>query len=106
MKYVPLFILLLLVAAPFPALAENITEGESLTLNKAVELALKNQPSIRAGAASVRASEARIGQARSNYFPQLTASGSYTRSSTASNNSGFSSNGAIDHYSSTVALNQ
>jgi outer membrane protein TolC len=43
-------------------------------LNRAIALALKNQPSISAGVASVRSSEARIGQARSNYYPWVTAS--------------------------------
>lgn len=99
-------ILVFLTVSPFQVRAEGIMAGESLTLGRAVELALKNQPSINAGAASVRASEARIGQARSNYYPQLTASGNYTRSSTANGSNGISSNGATDHYSSNVSLNQ
>lgn len=106
MKKVLLSVLLLLCVSPFMAGAEDITTGEPLTLNRAIELALKNQPSINAGAAGVRASEARIGQARSNHFPQLTGSGDYTRSSAVSSSSGSSSSGATDHYSSTISLNQ
>lgn len=96
-----LAVLLFLALSPFRVRAEGIAPGESLTLSRAVQIALKNQPSITAGAASVRASEARIGQARSNYYPQLAATGNYTRSSTPGG-----SNGASDHYSSNVSLNQ
>lgn len=101
-----LAVLLFLTLSPFQARAEGIMPGESLTLNRAVQIALKNQPSIMAGAASVRANEARIGQARSNYYPQLAASGNYTRSSTPAGGNGFSGNNTSDHYTSNVSLNQ
>jgi outer membrane protein TolC len=101
-----LAILLFLAFTALRARAEGIAPGESLTLSRAVQIALKNQPSIMSGVASVRASEARIGQARSNYYPQLAATGNYTRSSTPGSSNGISGNGANDHYSSNVFLNQ
>lgn len=105
-KILRLLIFLLIAISPLTAKAEGIAAGEALSLNRAIQLALKNQPSIGAGVANVRASEARIGQARSNYYPQLAASGDYTRSSAASSTNGLNTNGARDHYSSNVSLNQ
>jgi outer membrane protein len=96
--------------APFPSLAESITAGEELTLQRAVTIALKNQPSILASLSSIRANEARVGQARANYYPQLDASGSYSKVSpaTSSTSTGTSagSAGKYDQYTSSVGLNQ
>lgn len=94
----------------FPALAENIIAGEELTLQRAVNIGLKNQPSILASQSSIRANEAKIGQARANYYPQLDASGSYSKVSpaTSSTSTGISSGsaGKYDQYTSSVGLNQ
>lgn len=95
--------------APFPALAESVIAGEEITLQRAVSIALKNQPSILASQSNIRANEARVGQARANFYPQLDASGSYSKvspavSSTSSGN--FGSPGKYDQYTSTVSLNQ
>ena len=98
--------------APFPALAEGITTGEELTLQRAIDIALKNQPSILASRSTVRANEARVGQAKANYYPQLSASGVYIKTSPAASSvrsldtSKTSKNGAYDQYASSVALNQ
>ena len=71
--------LLTLFLWPSVSSGQAISSGETLTLSRAIELALKNQPTILAGIGAVRASEARIGEAKSNYYPQLTASGAYSR---------------------------
>ncbi|MBA4390595.1 MAG: TolC family protein [Syntrophus sp. (in: bacteria)] len=96
--------------APFPALAEGITAGEELTLQRAVDIALKNQPSILASQSSIRANEARVGQARASYYPQLDASGSYSKVSpaTSSTSTGTSSGNIdrYDQYTSSVGLKQ
>jgi outer membrane protein TolC len=72
----------LLFALTPPSWAQ-IAEGDLLTISRAIEIALRSQPNILAGRFVVRANEARIGQARSNYFPQISASGSYSRVSPA-----------------------
>lgn len=59
--------------------AELIAPGDVLTLERCVDIALQNHPSINAAASTVRASESRIGQARANYFPQVTFQSSYQR---------------------------
>jgi outer membrane protein len=91
---------------PLSVSGEVITAGETLTLQRAIDIALKNQPSILAGQSTVRANEATIGQARANYYPQLTASGSYSKNSPATSVTGTGIAGKYDQYSSSVGLSQ
>ena len=100
---------------PVSVSGETITAGETLTLQRAIDIALKNQPSILAGQSAVRANEATIGQARANYYPQLNASGSYSRSysETTSTATGFTGGVSStttstyrDQYASSVGLSQ
>jgi outer membrane protein len=51
-----------------------------LTLQKALNLAYGNQPSLRVAAGNVAVNEARIGEARAGYYPQINGSLSYLRS--------------------------
>ena len=50
-----------------------------LTLENALILALGNQPSLRVAAGNQAVNEARVGQARSGYFPQVTGRVAYQR---------------------------
>jgi outer membrane protein TolC len=50
-----------------------------LTLENALIMALQNQPSLRIAAGNQAISEARVGQARSGYFPQVTGRVAYQR---------------------------
>jgi len=78
-----LFFLCFLIVASMevtPVLyAQVITAGEVLTLNKAIEIALQNQPAIVAQANQVQAGEAKIGQSQAGYFPQINISTGYMR---------------------------
>ncbi|MGD0229797.1 MAG: TolC family protein [Syntrophorhabdales bacterium] len=71
----------LLLYSLLPAIAwgQTIGPGEVLTLPRAIEIGLKTQPSVMAGSYTVKANEARIGEARSTYYPQMNASASYSR---------------------------
>ncbi len=69
--------------APSLALGQAVTPGQTLTLSDAITIALKNQPTISANAAALKAAEARIGEALSAYYPQVTLSGTYSRYSAA-----------------------
>jgi outer membrane protein len=91
---------------PLSVSGEVITAGETLTLQRAIEIALKNQPSIMAGQSTVKANEATIGQARANYYPQLTASGSYNKISPVASGTGTGTTSKYDQYSSSVGLSQ
>jgi len=99
MNYKSLIILLsFMLLTPFSAGAQEIiTKGESLNLERCVEIALKMQPNILAATGTVRATESRIGQAESNYYPQVNWSSSYSRikSGSSSGSSSGNSNGTL-----------
>jgi outer membrane protein len=50
-----------------------------LTLDQAIELGLSHSRELAVAEAKVQEADARLGQARSSFFPALSASGSYTR---------------------------
>lgn len=58
---------------------QTVQEGGPLTLKQAIEIALKNHPSIEAQQGQVASGKAKTGQARGNYYPQLSIGGAYSR---------------------------
>ena len=79
-----LLISLILISFPSAGIgAETIVPGEALTLERAVDLGLKNHPSIMAGVSTVKVNEAKIGEARANYYPQVSLTEGYSRVSPA-----------------------
>jgi outer membrane protein TolC len=72
---------------PMPALPEQndrsgrgiITPGETLTIGKCIDIALKKNPAIVAAVNTVDVNRSRVGEARSGYYPQLSATGTYDR---------------------------
>lgn len=84
-----------------------------LTLAESVETAIKNHPGIAVARQSVRQAESLIGQARSGYLPQLTATGNYTRygyesfsDTPASSTAGLSTDTTYTSYMGDLALSQ
>jgi TolC family type I secretion outer membrane protein len=72
-----LFLALSILAPGFtPAAAQ---EGDTLTLERAVALAIDNQPSLRGSEAGVRAADAGFRQARAGFLPSVGFSASDTR---------------------------
>ena len=57
----------------------QILPGEIITLGRSIGIALKKNPQIVATTGSVNISESRVGEARSNYYPQVSAQGGYSR---------------------------
>src|SRR5574341_1233327 len=57
----------------------SITQGEMLTPGRCIDIAVRQNPAIVAAVNTVEASRSRVGEARSNYYPQLSASGAYNR---------------------------
>jgi len=104
--------LFFIVALPLHAEAEGpIQQGESLNLERCIEIAGKMHPDIAAAKNTVSANESRIGQAKANYYPQMNWSTSYSRISPSSGTSGSSSvsgrtNEAFDQYSTGFSLSQ
>ena len=74
-----------LATVPFPDKSlgaqreEIIKAGEQLTLDRCIQIALLNQPSIVAAYYTVEANRSRVGEAQANYYPQLGASSAISR---------------------------
>jgi len=92
---------------PLAAQAQGpIRKNERIDLPQAIQIALKYHPSVSAASSAVRVNESRIGQARSNYYPQVNWQTSYSKSSPfASASTQFSSN-MFDQYASNLNLTQ
>jgi len=91
-----------------------IKAGETLNLDRCIEIALKNQPNVIAAVNNVAAGRSRVGQAQSAYYPQVNASAGYSRIAPVVSRvsvSGLStSSGAgpssFDQYNASATLNQ
>ena len=118
MRFCTVFLAIFLVVFAVCAFAQNIDSGEALTLARAVEIGLKKHPNIAAGMGTVRFNEAKIGETRANYFPQVSLTETYSRigpvsggSTTAvapGSSTGTVSSGAgpYDQYTSNAGLSQ
>ncbi|MCX5836888.1 MAG: TolC family protein [Deltaproteobacteria bacterium] len=114
MKWVSRFILLFILIIPLKAEAENpIKKGERLDIQRCIELAIRNHPVINAARNTVKVNESRIGQARSNYYPQLNWQTGYSRISPAisgttrsSGTTSSSGSSTYDQYASNLNLTQ
>ncbi len=56
-----------------------IAKDEMLVLGRCIEIALKQNQSIIAAVSTVEVNRSRVGESRSAYYPQLSASGNYSR---------------------------
>ncbi|MGE5893687.1 MAG: TolC family protein [bacterium] len=88
-----------------------IQKGETLTVGRCIDIALRKNPSRLAAENTVDASFSRVGQAQANYYPQLNWSSSYDRIHPASGRttSFFGASGreqAFDEYASSLSLSQ
>lgn len=59
----------------------SVFAQEKMTLEQAVDLALKNSQAVEVAAESVTGAEAKVAESKSPYYPQLTVGGNYTRMS-------------------------
>ncbi len=85
-----------------------ITKGEMLTLSRCIDIALRINPTIVAAVNTVDVNRSRVGEARSGYYPQISATGAYTRakSVTVPQVNPFAATAPVNESSGTVALNQ
>ncbi len=100
-----IFLILLCLIFITPAFAiETINEGAILGLKDCIDIAMKNSPNVQISKNNVKLIESRVGQAKSDFFPSLSASGGYTGNS-ALNNTIVNSNYDY-YYSAGVSLRQ
>jgi outer membrane protein len=81
-------------------------QAKVLTLNQCIDIALKNNPTVRASMFGVDVNQSRVGAARSGYYPQLNASGSYARVHPQPNTVIFNTPAEFDQYLTGFSLNQ
>lgn len=73
-----------------------------LTLNQCIDNALKKSPSLFAASGAMNATLSRVGQARSNYYPQISVTAGYSKYTVATD----PSSAGQDLYSAGAALTQ
>jgi outer membrane protein TolC len=83
-----------------------IKSGETLTLARALAITRQNQPAIMAAQGNVSASQSRIGQAKSSYYPQVTGTANYDRISPEGNIYGIADDKSYDRVSTGINANQ
>jgi outer membrane protein len=89
------------------AASGELQTDRRLTLSTCIEIALNKNPAILASSYGVDVTRSRVGEARYNYYPQLSASGAYTRiDPLSSQTSTIERSGAYDQYTSSISLNQ
>lgn len=83
-----LIISLIFIAAPSNSSSEEasgeVVSGDTLDLQKCLDIALKRQPGIRAARSQAAASQSRVGQARAGYYPIVELSAGYDWNGSAS----------------------
>lgn len=101
------FVFLTVLITPLLTFAQTaIQAGDVLTLEQCLDFALKRHPSLLAATHTIRVNESRIGQAQSNYLPQVNWQSTYTRNSPYTTNPRLSASGQYDQYGNTVGLTQ
>lgn len=97
-----------LVAAEVAPSAETVAikGGEKLTLARVVEIARRMKPQILAAQGSIDASQSRVGQAQSGYYPQIDGTAGYNRLSPAGNTNGIVVSSSSDQYAAGLTVNQ
>jgi outer membrane protein TolC len=86
--------------------AAAIGQGDTLDLKRCIAIALENHPSLRAARGTLQAGESRVGQARADYYPRITGTGSYSRTDPTTSTGGLAAGKAFDNYNSSIALSQ
>jgi outer membrane protein TolC len=107
---VALILFLILISVSDGWAEEIIKKGETLSLQRCVEIGLMRQPDILAAAGAIDVNRSRVGQSKANYYPQVNASGSYSKispvSGGAASGSSSGTRNSFDQYSSSVSLSQ
>lgn len=102
-KLATVFLFTIIGFLPAFAISE-IKEGDILTLEECVEIAINNNPNVQISRNNVKLYTSRIGQAKSDYFPSFGANGGYT-GNTALKSQAFTSDYDY-YYNAGVSLKQ
>lgn len=85
-----------------------IKKNDTLSLQRCLEIALKQNPGLGASRAAVEVSGSKVDEAKSNYYPQVSLSSGYARKSApaATGSANGASPGTIDAYNASASLKQ
>lgn len=83
--------------------ADKISQGDVLNLQRCIDIAIKNHPSLTAATGAVRQSASKTGQARSGYYPQMSLQSGYSRIGPPSSSL---RSDQYNSYSNALSLNQ
>lgn len=80
----------------------------TLTLSQCIDIALRKNPNILAALYTVDVNKSRVGEARSNYYPQVSAQAAYDRTKPSVTSAGVAVGGApiFNAYSGSISANQ
>ena len=98
--YITFFILVFGVSSAFAI--EEIKEGDTLSIQDCIDIAIKNSPKIEIYKQYIEMQEAKVGQSKSSYFPSVGASMGYEYAGSESRHNSTHSNNTTAR----VALNQ
>jgi len=104
MKIKMILIIVFTFLSPLNARAVDSVNNCTTTLNleQCINIAIKEHSSLKASAGAVKASESKVGQAKSRYYPQINWSTSYQRISSATSTG--NSTDPFNQYSTNVNL--
>jgi outer membrane protein TolC len=78
-RFIFLILFVSLLVYSVCAHAQEIKPAEVMSLDKCIDIALRRNPNIQAARSTVGVNESRIGENKANYYPQVTATGGYTK---------------------------
>jgi len=85
----------------------TLSKPEIISLNQCIEIALAKNPAVLAATYGVEISRSKVGESRSAYYPQISASGAYNRIKPMPGSiSSLNGTNEFDQYSSNITLNQ
>jgi outer membrane protein TolC len=118
-RVIPLVLFFLFIIASNGKAQDIIQKGEVLNLERCIEIAIMKNPAIVAAKGTVGVNESRVYEAKSNYYPQISWTGGYSRTLPVSGRSftgtqggtfgtgtSVSSTSAFDQYTSSATLSQ
>ncbi|MDQ5986104.1 MAG: Outer membrane protein TolC [Syntrophus sp. SKADARSKE-3] len=100
-------ILSIILVLPYNLQAQDtVKPGEVLNLERCLQLALSHHPSLQVAADTIRVTQSRIGQAQSNYMPQVNWQTTYSRNAPYSTSPLLPGMGQYDLYGSNIGITQ
>ena len=96
----------LILSLSVSVLPSRLHAAEVLTLEQAINMALKKNPLLAASRSEVDAAHARVTQATASYYPQISASSGYDHIRNDTENRSSNSEDGVDNYAAGLSVSQ